>query len=82
LSEREELALTIPIVIFGIFRYWYVVEQKKYGESPTDALFKDRQLMLSVGIWFLLSAFLIKKWRISTGSHLYILVKSKPNEIF
>jgi len=60
ISERPELAKTIPFVIFGIFRYWYIVEKEKKGESPVDALLNDYQLLIAVGIWLLLSAYLIK----------------------
>ncbi|MEZ2722121.1 decaprenyl-phosphate phosphoribosyltransferase [Paenalcaligenes hominis] len=51
LSERLELVITIPIVLFGLFRYWYVVEALDGGESPTDALFDDKQLLVTVIVW-------------------------------
>ena len=33
------------------FRYWYVVEQLDGGESPTDALLEDWQLLLTTAAW-------------------------------
>jgi decaprenyl-phosphate phosphoribosyltransferase len=51
MSSQPQLLITIPIVLFGLFRYWYVVEQLDEGESPTDALFSDKQLLLTVVIW-------------------------------
>jgi decaprenyl-phosphate phosphoribosyltransferase len=60
ISVRPELVTTIPFVIFGIFRYWYIVEKEKKGESPTDALINDWQLILNIVVWLLLSAYLIK----------------------
>lgn len=53
LSAKPALALTIPLVIFGLFRYWFVVETLEGGESPTDALFNDHQLLLSVCLWII-----------------------------
>lgn len=51
MSARPELATTIPLVLYGLFRYWYVVEALDGGESPTDALLADWQLLLVVAIW-------------------------------
>ena len=51
MSVRPELLITIPLVIFGLFRYWYVVEDLGGGESPTDALLFDAQLVITVLFW-------------------------------
>ena len=51
MSSRTELVITVPLVLFGLFRYWYVVEQLDGGESPTDALLADWQLLLTVVLW-------------------------------
>ena len=45
------LALSIPFVLYGLFRYWFVVETLKGGESPTDALFSDWQLSVTILLW-------------------------------
>ena len=50
-TARPELVITVPIVIFGLFRYWYIVHTVEGGESPTDALIEDKQLLLSVVLW-------------------------------
>jgi decaprenyl-phosphate phosphoribosyltransferase len=51
MSTRPNLVVTIPLVLFGLFRYWYVVEELEGGESPTDALLADWQLMLTIVAW-------------------------------
>jgi decaprenyl-phosphate phosphoribosyltransferase len=51
MSTRPELVITIPLVLYGIFRYWYVVDSKNDGESPTDALLADWQLILVINLW-------------------------------
>jgi 4-hydroxybenzoate polyprenyltransferase len=59
MSEKPSMIMTIPVVLFGLFRYWYVVDMLKGGESPTDALFSDRQLQLTVVVWVGLCAWLL-----------------------
>lgn len=51
MSTRPQLVFTVPLVLFGLFRYWYVVEQLDSGESPTDALMSDWQLLMTVMVW-------------------------------
>lgn len=50
-SAKPDLVITVPLVLFGLFRYWYVVEALEGGESPTDALLADWQLLLTVVAW-------------------------------
>jgi decaprenyl-phosphate phosphoribosyltransferase len=51
MSDKPELVITVPLVLFGLFRYWFVVEALDGGESPTDALIADWQLLLTVLLW-------------------------------
>lgn len=51
MSAKPGLVITVPLVLFGLFRYWFVVETLDGGESPTDALLADWQLMLTVLLW-------------------------------
>ncbi len=51
MSAKPQLVITVPVVLFGLFRYWYVVEMLEGGESPTDALFDDWPLILTVLAW-------------------------------
>ena len=41
------MVITMPLVLYGLFRYWYLVETHNEGESPTDALLSDLPLMLT-----------------------------------
>ena len=58
-TARPELVITVPIVIFGLFRYWYIVHTVEGGESPTDALTEDKQLLLSVVLWCAICAYVL-----------------------
>ena len=50
-TVKPELVYSVPLVLFGIYRYWYIVEIEGAGESPTDALIADHQLKAIVIIW-------------------------------
>jgi 4-hydroxybenzoate polyprenyltransferase len=45
------LGLTIPFVLYGIFRYLYLVHQKQGGGSPAAMLVTDRPLLACVALW-------------------------------
>ena len=47
----DRLGLTIPFVLYGIFRYLYLVHQKRGGGSPAAMLLADRPLLLCVALW-------------------------------
>jgi 4-hydroxybenzoate polyprenyltransferase len=59
MSARPELIVTIPLVLFGLFRYWYVVEKLNGGESPTDILLADWPLLLTVVVWISVCAWAV-----------------------
>ena len=46
-----KLGLTIPFVLYGIFRYLYLVHQKRGGGSPAAMLLTDRPLLRCVALW-------------------------------
>lgn len=63
ITAQPALVVTIPFVLFGLFRYWYVVERLGGGESPTDALVSDWQLLGTVLSWAGICA-----WTLSHGT--------------
>ncbi len=50
--------LTIPFVLYGIFRYLYLIHQKKEGGRPTKMLFTDKPILINILLW-LVAVFLI-----------------------
>ena len=50
LTSKPAMITTIPLVIFGLFRYGYLVEAGG-GESPTDSLLSDWPLMATLLVW-------------------------------
>jgi len=55
----ERLAYTIPFVVFGIFRYLYLVYQQNGGGRPEEALLTDRPLLASVLLWGIAAVLII-----------------------
>jgi 4-hydroxybenzoate polyprenyltransferase len=51
LPANHAMMLTIPFVIYGIFRYLYLVHMEQWGGEPEEVLFKDRPLQASILLW-------------------------------
>ena len=51
LPTNHAMMLTIPFVLYGIFRYLYLIHIKNEGGSPEEALLNDRPLLLSIVLW-------------------------------
>jgi 4-hydroxybenzoate polyprenyltransferase len=51
LKSPKLMMLTIPLVIYGIARYLYVIYEKEEGESPERVLLSDIPLLLTVVLW-------------------------------
>jgi len=49
--HTEQLGLTLPFPIYGIFRYLYLLHQKAGGGSPADVLLTDKPLLACVALW-------------------------------
>jgi 4-hydroxybenzoate polyprenyltransferase len=49
--HTDSLYLTIPFVLYGIFRYLYLVHQREGGGNPTRELLTDRPLWVNVLLW-------------------------------
>jgi len=45
--------LTIPFVLYGVFRYLYLIHQKEGGGSPTRMLLTDKPILINVILWLL-----------------------------
>jgi 4-hydroxybenzoate polyprenyltransferase len=57
------LGLTIPFVLFGIFRYLYLVHQRGVGENPTLVVMTDGPLIVDVLLWAAAVVLALYVWR-------------------
>ncbi|HEY3332118.1 MAG TPA: decaprenyl-phosphate phosphoribosyltransferase [Capsulimonadaceae bacterium] len=53
------LLASIPFVIYGIFRYLYLIHRHDMGETPDEILMKDRPLLVCVVLWALVTGLII-----------------------
>jgi 4-hydroxybenzoate polyprenyltransferase len=57
--HTHNLVLTFPFVIYGVFRYLFLVHEKHEGGNPTKLFLTDRALLLSTGLWLAVAAWII-----------------------
>ncbi|WP_340017409.1 decaprenyl-phosphate phosphoribosyltransferase [Paenibacillus sp. FSL K6-1318] len=51
-SDRTiHLMWTIPLVIYGMFRYLYLIHMKNQGGSPDRVLFEDKPILITVMLY-------------------------------
>ena len=51
LPENNTMLLTVPLVIFGLFRYLYLLNNSKDAESPELLMLRDLPLLMAIAAW-------------------------------
>jgi hypothetical protein len=59
LKSPKLMMLTIPLVIYGVARYLYVIYEKEEGESPERVLLSDKPLLWTVVLWVVVVSVII-----------------------
>lgn len=54
-----KLIYTVPFVLYGIFRYLYLVHQRREGGSPEILVLKDKPLLMDIFLWILTAGLII-----------------------
>ncbi len=49
--ENHSMMLTIPFMVYAIFRYLYLIEVKHAGGTPEEVLLSDRPFQASMLLW-------------------------------
>ena len=57
--DSKAMMATTPFVLFGIFRYLYLIHRRALGEEPENVLLKDVQIVLCVAGWALTSGIIL-----------------------
>lgn len=47
----KNLIFTVPFVLYGIFRYLYLIHHKEKGGSPESLIIKDKPLLIDILLW-------------------------------
>jgi 4-hydroxybenzoate polyprenyltransferase len=55
LPKSHSMMLTIPVVLYGLFRYLFLIREGEVGGAPEELLFRDRPLLMAVAVWAVLS---------------------------
>ena len=63
LPENHSMMITVPFVMYGIFRYMYLVHRHDAGGSPADVILKDKPLLIDVLLWLVASVAILTFFR-------------------
>jgi len=47
----RSLLATVPLVLFGIFRYLFLVYQRQQARNPTEAILRDPPFLINLALW-------------------------------
>jgi 4-hydroxybenzoate polyprenyltransferase len=57
--DTANLVYTIPFVVYGLFRYMYLVLVRNRGGSPSDILASDVPLVVDIVLWLLVAGLVL-----------------------
>ncbi len=53
LPDNHAMMLTIPLVLYGLFRYLYLIHVQHEGGAPDELVFRDKPMLLTGILWVL-----------------------------
>ncbi|MBZ0187565.1 MAG: hypothetical protein K8F91_15055, partial [Candidatus Obscuribacterales bacterium] len=56
------MMLTVPFVLYGLFRYLLLSTTRNITGTPEDVLLKDRPIQISIILWIITSAGVVYGW--------------------
>ncbi|HOB74094.1 MAG TPA: decaprenyl-phosphate phosphoribosyltransferase [Phycisphaerae bacterium] len=57
-QSRHDLLYTLPLVVYGIYRYAMLIESGK-ATGPTDLIIKDPPFLVSIALWVVLAGYIL-----------------------
>ncbi len=57
-SKSTYMMVTIPVVIYAVFRYMFLIHYRNMGGEP-ELTFKDRGMIISISLWIILSVVIL-----------------------
>lgn len=55
----RNLIFTVPFVLYGIFRYLYLIHQKAEGGTPEALIIRDKPLLADIFLWIVAAALIL-----------------------
>jgi 4-hydroxybenzoate polyprenyltransferase len=59
LPSNNLMMLTVPLVIFGMFRYIFLAHSKNVGGSPEEVFLTDKPLIITVLLWIVTAGIIL-----------------------
>jgi 4-hydroxybenzoate polyprenyltransferase len=59
IHQTTGLIYTVPIVMYGLFRYLFLVHKGEHGTDMAKDLLQDRHLLVTIGLWLAVTLWLI-----------------------
>ncbi len=63
LPSNHAMMITIPVAMYGLFRYLYLVHVRGEGGAPDELLFRDRPLLLATLLFSLIAVLVLYVFR-------------------
>ena len=57
--DSKAMMITIPFVVFGVFRYLLLMHRRDLGEEPEEVLLRDVPILLCIGAWAVCGAVIL-----------------------
>ena len=57
--ESYALALTVPMVLYGVFRFLYLVHRRGFGGEPSRLFVSDKGLLINGLVWLAMTCFAV-----------------------
>ncbi|HET9211334.1 MAG TPA: decaprenyl-phosphate phosphoribosyltransferase [Thermoanaerobaculia bacterium] len=57
--NTQDLVFTIPLVLYGIFRYLYLMYQRPGERNPTEAILRDMPFLINILLWGLVVVWIV-----------------------
>jgi hypothetical protein len=66
--QNRAMMVTIPFVLYGIFRYLLLIHRTDFGGAPEEAVWRDTPLLIDLVLWAATSAVIL---HLHTSLHLF-----------
>jgi 4-hydroxybenzoate polyprenyltransferase len=60
--SNHAMMLTIPFVLYAVFRYLYLIHSHEGGGNPDELLLQDRPLLITIALWGLTAVGVLYYW--------------------
>jgi 4-hydroxybenzoate polyprenyltransferase len=57
--DSKALMVTIPFVVFGVFRYLLLIHRQDLGEEPEEVLLRDVPILVCIAAWAVCAAIIL-----------------------